>query len=189
MATYSNVRGVRDASQSISNTNYLPVSADLITAMDKEADFQISDRKELADQMIEIEQLKASALDKRLNAIRSITGDVGKIAEVIEANRATQRDQAPDRILAKQSKAKILQAAENDNAIEGFRFQNFILNADNPTMESLDAGRAFMDTLQVDESVKGILNRYEDNISVLNDVGASVGIFEADSFDEFETKA
>ena len=189
MATYSNVRGVRDASQSISNTNYLPVSADLIAAMDKEADFQIGDRKEIADQMIEIEQLKASALDKRLNAIRSITGDVGKIAEVIEANRATQRDQAPDRILAKQSKAKILQAAENDNAIEGFRFQNFILNADDPTMESLDAGRAFMDTLQVDESVKGILDRYENNVSVLNDVGASVGIFEADSFDEFETKA
>ena len=187
--TYSNVRGVRDASQTIANTNYLPIDADLTASMDKEAEFQISDRKALADQMIEIEQLKASALDKRLNAIRSITGDVGKIAEVIEANRATQRDQAPDRILAKQSKAKILQAAENDNAIEGFRFQNFILNADDPTMESLDAGRAFMDTLQVDESVKGILDRYENNISILNDVGAQVGLFEADSFDEFETKA
>jgi len=188
MATYSNIRGVRDASQTISNTNYLPIDADLIAAMDKEADFQISERKALADQMIEIEQLKLQARDKRFSALSSLVGDISKLQEIEEASRATERDQAPDRILAKQSKAKILQAAENDNAIEGFRFQNFILNADDPTMESLDAGRAFMDTLQVDESVKGILDRYENNVSVLNDVGASVGIFEADSFDEFETK-
>ena len=47
MATYSNVRGVRDASQTISNTNYLPVSADLTAAMDKEAEFQIADKKDI----------------------------------------------------------------------------------------------------------------------------------------------
>lgn len=189
MSSFTNLVGTPRDAYSISKTNYLQTDADLEPAMEKKGEDAIKDRKLLADQMVEIEQLKAKAGDKRLAAISSIIGDVDNIMKVRKAVETRKRDQADDRILAQKSRSKILQAALNGKDVEDFKFQQFILNADDPTMESVDAGRHFVDANAIDEDLDQTLTRYENNIAVLNDVGMQLGTGEARSYAEFEEKA
>ena len=90
-SSFQNVVGTpRDQVPDISNTNYLNTEADMTESVNKQIDDNIKDTKQFFDQMVELEYLAASKLDKRLNAIESIIGDVGTIMKQRRAKEAEE---------------------------------------------------------------------------------------------------
>ena len=88
-SSFQNVVGTpRDAVPDISKTNYLETAPDMTEAVNKQIDDNIRDTKEFFDQMVELEELAASKLDKRLAAIESIVGTVGSIMKKRRADEA-----------------------------------------------------------------------------------------------------
>ena len=88
-SSFQNVVGTpRDAVPDISKTNYLATAPDMTEAVNKQIDDNIKDTKEFFDQMVELEELAASKLDKRLAAIESIVGSVGSILKKRRADEA-----------------------------------------------------------------------------------------------------
>ena len=89
-SSFGNVIGTpRDQLPDISKTNYLETEPDLTEAVNEQIDRNIEDTKRFYDDMIEIEKNKAEAFDKRLTAIRQLTGSVAKINQALEAQRAS----------------------------------------------------------------------------------------------------
>ena len=94
-SSFQNVVGTpRDQVPDISNTNYLNTEADMTESVNKQIDDNIRDTKQFFDQMVELEELAASKLDKRLNAIESIIGDVGSIMKQRRAKEAEEISQS-----------------------------------------------------------------------------------------------
>lgn len=88
-SSFQNVVGTpRDAVPDISKTNYLETAPDMTEAVNKQIDDNIKDTKQFFDQMVELEELAASKLDKRLAAIEGIIGAVGQIKKKREAEEA-----------------------------------------------------------------------------------------------------
>ena len=88
-SSFQNVVGTpRDAVPDISKTNYLQTAPDMTEAVNKQIDDNIKDTKEFFDQMVKLEELAASKLDKRLAAIENIVGKVGSFAEKRRADEA-----------------------------------------------------------------------------------------------------
>ena len=89
-SSFGNVIGTpRDQLPDISKTNYLETEPDLTEAVNEQIDRNIEDTKRFYDDMIEIEKNRAQAFDKRLTAIRELTGSIGKINIALEAQRAS----------------------------------------------------------------------------------------------------
>ena len=71
-SSFQNVVGTpRDAVPDISKTNYLETAPDMTEAVNKQIDDNIRDTKEFFDQMVELEELAASKLSKRLSALKT----------------------------------------------------------------------------------------------------------------------
>ena len=88
-SSFQNVVGTpRDAVPDISKTNYLETAPDMTEAVNKQIDDNIKDTKQFFDQMVELEELAASKLSKRLSAIENIIGTVGQIKKKREADEA-----------------------------------------------------------------------------------------------------
>ncbi len=88
-SSFQNVVGTpRDAVPDISKTNYLETAPDMTEAVNAQIDENIKDTKQFFDQMVELEELAASKLDKRLAAIEGIIGSVGQIKKKREADEA-----------------------------------------------------------------------------------------------------
>ena len=88
-SSFQNVVGTpRDAVPDISKTNYLETAPDMTEAVNAQIDENIKDTKQFFDQMVELEELAASKLDKRLAAIESIIGTVGQIKKKRDAEEA-----------------------------------------------------------------------------------------------------
>ena len=88
-SSFQNVVGTpRDAVPDISKTNYLETAPDMTEAVNAQIDENIKDTKQFFDQMVELEELAASKLDKRLAAIEGIIGTVGQIKKKREADEA-----------------------------------------------------------------------------------------------------
>ena len=88
-SSFQNVVGTpRDAVPDISKTNYLETAPDMTEAVNKQIDDNIRDTKQFFDQMVELEELAASKLSKRLSAIENIIGTVGQIKKKREADEA-----------------------------------------------------------------------------------------------------
>ena len=88
-SSFQNVVGTpRDAVPDISKTNYLETAPDMTEAVNAQIDENIKDTKQFFDQMVELEELAASKLDKRLAAIENIVGKVGSFAEKRRADEA-----------------------------------------------------------------------------------------------------
>ena len=88
-SSFQNVVGTpRDAVPDISKTNYLETAPDMTEAVNAQIDENIKDTKQFFDQMVELEELAASKLDKRLAAIESIIGSVGQIKKKRDAEEA-----------------------------------------------------------------------------------------------------
>ena len=79
-SSFQNVVGTpRDAVPDISKTNYLQPSPDMTEAVNEDSEKRIKDTKEFFKQLIELEELAASKMDKRLDAISNIVGTIGDI--------------------------------------------------------------------------------------------------------------
>ena len=79
-SSFQNVVGTpRDAVPDISKTNYLQTSPDMTEAVNEDSEKRIKDTKEFFNQLIELEELAASKMDKRLDAISNIVGTIGDI--------------------------------------------------------------------------------------------------------------
>ena len=79
-SSFQNVVGTpRDAVPDISKTNYLQTSPDMTEAVNEDSEKRIKDTKEFFKQLIELEELAASKMDKRLDAISNIVGTIGDI--------------------------------------------------------------------------------------------------------------
>ena len=88
-SSFQNIVGTpRDAVPDISQTNYLETAPDMTEAVNKQIDDNIKDTKQFFDQMVELEELAASKLSKRLAAIENIIGTVGQIKKKREADEA-----------------------------------------------------------------------------------------------------
>ena len=88
-SSFQNVVGTpRDAVPDISKTNYLETAPDMTEAVNAQIDENIKDTKQFFDQMVELEALAASKLDKRLAAIEGIIGSVGQIKKKRDAEEA-----------------------------------------------------------------------------------------------------
>jgi len=88
-SSFQNVVGTpRDAVPDISKTNYLETAPDMTEAVNKQIDDDIKDTKEFFDQMVKLEELAASKLDKRLAAIENIVGKVGQLKQKRDADEA-----------------------------------------------------------------------------------------------------
>ena len=88
-SSFQNVVGTpRDAVPDISKTNYLETAPDMTEAVNKQIDDNIKDTKQFFDQMVELEELAASKLDKRLAAIENIVGTVGTFMKKRKADEA-----------------------------------------------------------------------------------------------------
>ena len=88
-SSFQNVVGTpRDAVPDISKTNYLPTSPDMTEAVNEDSEKRIKDTKEFFAQMIELEELAASKMDKRLAALSSIAGNVVSIRKSMLAKEA-----------------------------------------------------------------------------------------------------
>ena len=88
-SSFQNVVGTpRDAVPDISKTNYLPTSPDMTEAVNEDSEKRIKDTKEFFAQMIELEELAAGKMDKRLAALSSLAGSIGNIRKQILAKEA-----------------------------------------------------------------------------------------------------
>ena len=88
-SSFQNVVGTpRDQVPDISKTNYLNTEADMTESVNAQINDNIKDTKQFFDQMVELEELAASKLDKRLAAIESIIGTVGQIKKKRDAEEA-----------------------------------------------------------------------------------------------------
>ena len=94
-SSFQNVVGTpRDQVPDISKTNYLNTESDMTESVNAQIDDNIRDTKQFFDQMVELEELAASKLDKRLNAIESIVGSVGSIMRKRRAAEAEEISQS-----------------------------------------------------------------------------------------------
>ena len=88
-SSFQNVVGTpRDAVPDISKTNYLPTSPDMTEAVNEDSEKRIKDTKEFFAQMIELEELAAGKMDKRLAALSSLAGSIGNIRKQMLAKEA-----------------------------------------------------------------------------------------------------
>ena len=88
-SSFQNVVGTpRDAVPDISKTNYLQTSPDMTEAVNEDSEKRIKDTKEFFNQLIELEELAASKMDKRLAALSSLAGSIGNIRKQILAKEA-----------------------------------------------------------------------------------------------------
>jgi len=88
-SSFQNVVGTpRDAVPDISKTNYLQTSPDMTEPVNEDSDKRIKDTKEFFNQMIELEELAAGKMDKRLAALSSLAGSVGTIRKNMLAKEA-----------------------------------------------------------------------------------------------------
>ena len=109
-SSFQNIVGTpRDAVPDISQTNYLQTAPDMTEAVNKQIDDNIKDTKQFFDQMVELEELAASKLSKRLAAIENIIGTVGQIKKKREADEAD----GFGRIMTELAEAEIITGSED----------------------------------------------------------------------------
>ena len=88
-SSFQNVVGTpRDAVPDISKTNYLQTSPDMTEPVNEDSKERIKDTKEFFAQMIELEELAAGKVDKRLAALSNLAGSVGDIRKKMLAKEA-----------------------------------------------------------------------------------------------------
>ncbi len=101
-SSFQNVVGTpRDAVPDISKTNYLATSPDMTEPVNEDSKERIKDTKEFFAQMIELEELAAGKMDKRLAALSNIAGTVGDIRKQMlakEADGLTKKMLKPERL-------------------------------------------------------------------------------------------
>ncbi len=90
-------------------------------AVNEDSEERIKDTKQFFDQMVELEELAASKMDKRLAALSSIAGDVGTIRKNLIAKQAddlAKKLLEPEELEFQKQITKVVDATENNAAFQ-----------------------------------------------------------------------
>ena len=138
----------RDAVPDISKTNYLETSPDMTEAVNEDSEARIKDTKEFFNQMIELEQLAAGKMDKRLAAISSIVGSVGSIRKQMlakEADGLTKQFLKSESLKFQEQIGTVVDATKDSrNFQEGLGLGQINSDTNLKLAEKLDLSRGFI---------------------------------------------
>ena len=188
-SSFQNVVGTpRDAVPDISKTNYLETAPDMTEAVNKQIDDNIRDTKEFFDQMVELEELAASKLDKRLAAIESIVGSVGSLMKKRKADEADSIGKRLTKLITEevQEGSDEYNAFKNNLNLENSKATGSV-DAD-PTLndqEKLEIKYGLLSEEIIDLPVRERIKFYEDKISTVADALRSNGALDSTTNAEF----
>ena len=121
-SSFQNVVGTpRDAVPDISKTNYLQTSPDMTEPVNEDSKERIKDTKEFFAQMIELEELAAGKMDKRLAALSNLAGSVGDIRKQMlakEADGLTRKMLKPERLDFQKQATTVIEKLKDSTAYQ-----------------------------------------------------------------------
>ena len=160
-SSFQNVVGTpRDAVPDISKTNYLQTSPDMAEPVNEDSEARIKDTKDFFNQLIELEELAAGKMDKRLAAISSIAGDVGNIRKQMlakEADGLTKQFLKSESLKFQEQITSVVDATQDSkNFQEGLGLGQINRDTNLKLAEKLDLARGFIP----DEVLDGKLDEH-----------------------------
>ena len=191
-SSFQNVVGTpRDQVPDISNTNYLNTEADMTESVNKQIDDNIRDTKQFFDQMVELEELAASKLDKRLDAISSIIGDVGSIVKQRRAAEAEEISQSlTDSIIDTfGSSQEEFNTARNEYQLSEAKAKGGIFFDDIDQQQKLELVQGIISEEELDGPLRKNNKFYLERIGALVDVINSNGTLDSTTNGEFIEQA
>ena len=191
-SSFQNVVGTpRDQVPDISNTNYLNTEADMTESVNKQIDDNIRDTKQFFDQMVELEELAASKLDKRLSAIESIVGSVGSIMKKRRAEEAEEISQSlTDSIIDTfGSSQEEFNTARNEYQLSEAKAKGGIFFDDIDQQQKLELVQGIVSEEELDGPLRKNNKFYTERIGALVDVINSNGTLDSTTNGEFIEQA
>ena len=191
-SSFQNVVGTpRDQVPDISNTNYLNTEADMTESVNKQIDDNIKDTKQFFDQMVELEELAASKLDKRLSAIESIIGDAGQFMKKRQAQEAEEISQSlTDSIIDTfGSSQEEFNKARNEYQLSEAKAKGGIFFDDIDQQEKLELVQGILSEEELDGPLRKNNKFYLERIGALVDVINSNGTLDSTTNAEFIEQA
>ena len=191
-SSFQNVVGTpRDQVPDISNTNYLNTEADMTESVNNQIDDNIRDTKQFFDQMVELEELAASKLDKRLNLISDIIGNVGQIAKQRKAQEAEEISQSlTDSIIDTfGSSQEEFNTARNEYQLSEAKAKGGIFFDDIDQQEKLELVQGIISEEELDGPIRKNNKFYLERIGALVDVINSNGTLDSTTNGEFIEQA
>ena len=191
-SSFQNVVGMpRDQVPDISNTNYLNTEADMTESVNKQIDDNIRDTKQFFDQMVELEELAASKLDKRLDAIQSIVGDVGSILKQRRAQEADELSKTlTEQIFDKFGAAnEEFNNARNEYQLSESKAKGVIYFDNKSELEKLELVQGILSEEELDGPIRENLKYYLERRAALTDTINSNGTLDSTTDIEFMDNA
>ena len=191
-SSFQNVVGTpRDQVPDISKTNYLNTESDMTESVNAQIDDNIRDTKQFFDQMVELEELAASKLDNRLNAISSIIGDVGEIAKkrrAAEANKLSEvlTNQIFDKFGAANEE---FNDARNQYQLSEAKAKGVIYFDNKSEIEKLELVQGILSEEELDGPIRENLKYYLERRAALTDTINSNGTLDSTTDIEFMDNA
>ena len=191
-SSFQNVVGTpRDQVPDISKTNYLNTEADMTESVNAQIDDNIKDTKQFFDQMVELEELAASKLDKRLNAIESIVGSVGSIVRKRKAAEAEEISQSlTDSIIDTfGSSQEEFNTARNEYQLSEAKAKGGIFFDDIDQQQKLELVQGIISEEELDGPIRKNNKFYIERIGALVDIINSNGTLDSTTNAEFIEQA
>ena len=191
-SSFQNVVGTpRDQVPDISNTNYLNTEADMTESVNKQIDDNIRDTKQFFDQMVELEELAASKLDKRLASIESVAGSVGSILRKRRAAEAEEISQSlTDSIIDTfGSSQEEFNTARNEYQLSEAKAKGGIFFDDIDQQQKLELVQGIISEEELDGPLRKNNKFYLERIGALVDVINSNGTLDSTTNAEFIEQA
>ena len=191
-SSFQNVVGTpRDQVPDISNTNYLNTEADMTESVNKQIDDNIKDTKQFFDQMVELEELAASKLDKRLAAIESIAGSVGSIMKKRRAKEAEEISQSLTNSIIDTfgSSQEEFNTARNEYQLSEAKAKGGIFFDDIDQQQKLELVQGIVSEEELDGPLRKNNKFYLERIGALVDVINSNGTLDSTTNAEFIEQA
>ncbi len=191
-SSFQNVVGTpRDQVPDISKTNYLNTESDMTESVNAQIDDNIKDTKRFFDQMVELEELAASKLDKQLNAIESIIGSVGSILKKRRAAEAEEISQSlTDSIIDTfGSSQEEFNKARNEYQLSEAKAKGGIFFDDIDQQQKLELVQGIISEEELDGPIRKNNKFYTERIGALVDVINSNGTLDSTTNAEFIEQA
>jgi len=191
-SSFQNVVGTpRDQVPDISKTNYLNTESDMTESVNAQIDDNIRDTKQFFDQMVELEELAASKLDKRLNAIESIVGSVGSIVKKRRAAEAEEISQSlTDSIIDTfGSSQEEFNTARNEYQLSEAKAKGGIFFDDIDQQQKLELVQGIISEEELDGPIRKNNKFYTERIGALVDIINSNGTLDSTTNAEFIEQA
>jgi len=191
-SSFQNVVGTpRDAVPDISKTNYLQTSPDMTEAVNEDSEKRIKDTKEFFNQLIELEELAASKMDKRLDAISNIVGTIGDIRKnrlAKEADGLTKEFLKKERLEFQEQIGTVVEGTKDSTAFqEALALGEIGRDTNLKLAEKLDLQLGIIPDEQLAGKVNEHMSHYisQGRPLIVNDILNHYGANNATSQDEF----